>query len=170
MNSFLPGLVARKFRRSRIVAFSTGNVYGLVPRRERRLDESGPAPAGRRVRDELPGPRTDLRALQPGPRHSDGPDPAELRRRDALRRARGPRRKVLAGQPIDLAMGYFNVIWQGDANAMALRAFDHAATPPAVLNVAGPGELGVRQVAERFGKRFGRAGRSSRARRPPTPC
>jgi hypothetical protein len=65
--------------------------------------------------------------------------------------------KVLAGKPVDLAMGYFNVIWQADANAIALRAFDHAATPPAVFNVTGPETLGVRQVAERFAERFGLA-------------
>jgi hypothetical protein len=64
-------------------------------------------------------------------------------------------RKVLAGKPIDLGMGYFNVIWQADANAIALRAFDHVAIPPVVLNVTGPETLGVRQVAERFAERFG---------------
>ncbi|MBV9404905.1 MAG: epimerase, partial [Acidobacteriaceae bacterium] len=31
MNTFLPGLVAERYRHSRIVAFSTGNVYGLRP-------------------------------------------------------------------------------------------------------------------------------------------
>jgi hypothetical protein len=66
-------------------------------------------------------------------------------------------RKVLAGEPIDLTMGYFNAIWQADANALALCAFGHAASPPFVLNVAGPEVLSVRQVAERFGARFGRA-------------
>jgi uncharacterized protein YbjT (DUF2867 family) len=65
-------------------------------------------------------------------------------------------RKVLAREPVDVAMGYFNVIWQADANAIALRAFDHAANPPAVFNVTGPETLGVRPVAERFAERFGR--------------
>src|SRR5439155_7014341 len=31
MNTFLPGVVCEKFCGSRIVAFSTGNVYGLAP-------------------------------------------------------------------------------------------------------------------------------------------
>ena len=31
MNTHLPAIVCRKFAHSRIVAFSTGNVYGLVP-------------------------------------------------------------------------------------------------------------------------------------------
>src|SRR5436190_5768852 len=31
MNSYLPGMVCQKYRRSRIVAFSTGNVYPLSP-------------------------------------------------------------------------------------------------------------------------------------------
>ena len=57
-------------------------------------------------------------------------------------------RRSLAGEPIDLAMGYVNVIWQGDANAMALCALAHAASPPLVVNVAGPEELSVRDVAE----------------------
>jgi hypothetical protein len=48
-------------------------------------------------------------------------------------------------------MGYFNTIWQGDAVAMALRAFDHAASPPWIVNVTGPEVLRVRSVAERMG-------------------
>ena len=53
-------------------------------------------------------------------------------------------RAVWNEQPIDLAMGNFNAIWQGDANAMALAAFDHCAVPPFVLNVPGPELLSVR--------------------------
>src|SRR5207237_1647043 len=68
-------------------------------------------------------------------------------------------RQVLADEPIDLTMGYFNTIWQGDANAMALRAFDHAASPPWIVNVTGPEVLSVRDVSERFGRRFGRSAR-----------
>ena len=51
-------------------------------------------------------------------------------------------------------MGYFNAIWQGDSNAMTLRAFDHVAVPPRVINVAGLEELSVRAVAGQFGRRM----------------
>jgi uncharacterized protein YbjT (DUF2867 family) len=63
--------------------------------------------------------------------------------------------RVQAGEEIDLAMGHFNVIWQADANAIALGALAHTASPPAVFNVTGPEALSVRAVAERFGERFG---------------
>jgi hypothetical protein len=59
--------------------------------------------------------------------------------------------RVQAGQEIDLSMGHVNVIWQADANAMALRAFDHLASPPFVVNVAGPEVLSVRRIAEQLG-------------------
>jgi len=59
--------------------------------------------------------------------------------------------KVWAGHPIDLAMGYFNTIWQGDANAVALRALAHASSPPFVVNVTGPELLSVRRVSELLG-------------------
>ncbi len=64
-------------------------------------------------------------------------------------------RKVITGRPIDLTMGHFNVIWQADASAIALRAFEHVGTPPMVLNVTGPETLAVREVAERLGQRIG---------------
>ena len=60
--------------------------------------------------------------------------------------------KVLAGKPIDVTMGYFNAIWQGDNNAMTLQAFDEAASPPTVINVTGRKMLSVREVAEQLGK------------------
>ena len=60
--------------------------------------------------------------------------------------------QVLAGRPVDLAMGYFNAIWQGDSSAMTLRSFEHVASPPFVVNVAGPEVLSVRRVAEEFGR------------------
>jgi uncharacterized protein YbjT (DUF2867 family) len=60
-------------------------------------------------------------------------------------------RKVWSGQAIDLTMGHVNVIWQGDANAMALCALEHATSPPLVVNLAGPELLSVRRLAEDFG-------------------
>src|SRR5207248_9017922 len=65
-------------------------------------------------------------------------------------------RRVWAGEPADLGMGSFNTIWQGDANAMALRAFAHTASPPWVVNVTGPDLVSVRAVCERCGRPFRR--------------
>src|SRR3954451_3039361 len=54
MNTFLPGLVAQRYRASRIVAFSTGNVYGLQPGSDGRATESTPvAPAGEYAQSAL---------------------------------------------------------------------------------------------------------------------
>jgi nucleoside-diphosphate-sugar epimerase len=155
MNSLLPGLVALQYRRSRIVAFSTGNVYGLVPvSRGGSTETDPPQPVGEYAMSCL-GRERILEHLS----RTLGIPMALIRLNYAAEMRYGVlidlARKVLAGSPIDLAMGYFNVIWQADANAFALRAFDHAATPPMVFNATGPETLGVRQVAERFGERFG---------------
>jgi nucleoside-diphosphate-sugar epimerase len=66
-------------------------------------------------------------------------------------------RKVFEGREVDLAMGHVNVIWQGDANSVALRLLEHCASPPFVLNLTGQETLSVRALAEEFGRRFGRA-------------
>jgi hypothetical protein len=66
-------------------------------------------------------------------------------------------RKVFADEVVDLSMGHFNCIWQGDANAQTLAAFDHLSSPPNVLNVTGPEVLSVRRVCEDFGRLFGKA-------------
>ena len=75
-------------------------------------------------------------------------------------------RAVHAGEPVDLTMGYLNAIWQGDANAMALRAFDHVAVPPFVVNVTGPEQLRVREVCEELGRLMGRTPRFTGAEAP----
>jgi hypothetical protein len=68
-------------------------------------------------------------------------------------------RKVAAGEPIDLAMGHFNIIWQGDNNAMTLLALERASSPPFVLNVTGPEILSIREVGEEIGRQLGKAPR-----------
>jgi nucleoside-diphosphate-sugar epimerase len=62
--------------------------------------------------------------------------------------------QVWRNQPVSLAMGYANVIWQADANAQALAAMSLAKSPPRVLNVSGPEILRIRDVANRFGDLF----------------
>src|SRR4029078_6762234 len=66
-------------------------------------------------------------------------------------------RRVYEGQPIDLTMGYFNAIWQGDANSYALRCLELCEAPPRVLNVTGPETISVRRAADFFARRFQRA-------------
>ena len=63
--------------------------------------------------------------------------------------------RVAAGEPVRVDMGYVNVIWQGDANAQAIRALELATSPPFVVNVTGPERLSVRDTAIRFGELLG---------------
>ena len=64
---------------------------------------------------------------------------------------------MFTGEAIDLTMGFFNAIWQGDANGYALRSLELCSSPPLVLNVTGPERISVRETAEWFGTTFGRS-------------
>jgi nucleoside-diphosphate-sugar epimerase len=154
VNVFLPGMVCRKYRKSRIVAFSTGNVYPLTP-----------VSAGGSKEDDAPGPVGEYAQTALGRERMfehfsrvHGIPVVLLRLNYAAELRYGVvsdvARKVWAGEPVDLTMGYVNVIWQGDANAMSLQAFNHCASLPAVINIAGPEVLSVRQLAEEFGRRL----------------
>ena len=65
-------------------------------------------------------------------------------------------RKVYAGEPIELANGFFNCIWQGDANELILRSLALAESPPSVWNLCRPEVFSVREVAQRLGALLGR--------------
>jgi nucleoside-diphosphate-sugar epimerase len=152
MNCFLPGLVAKTFRDSRIVAFSTGNVYGWTAPASGGSREGDPlAPIGEYAQTAVGRER-----IYDWASRAHGTPMAILRLNYAVEMRYGVLvdigRKVLAGEPIDLRMGHLNAIWQGDANAMALQAFDCVESPPRVLNLAGPETLRVRDVAARFGE------------------
>jgi nucleoside-diphosphate-sugar epimerase len=157
MNSFLPGMVCRKYGRSKLVVYSTGNVYGLAPAGKggsRETDSLNP------VGEYAMSCLGRERIFEHFSRVVNIPL-AILRLNYAVEMRYGVlvdlARRVQTGQPIDLTMGYCNVIWQGDANAMALRAFDHTASPALILNIAGPEVLSVRQVGEEFGRLLGKA-------------
>ena len=96
MNTHVPALVAERYRAARIVAFSTGNVYGLVPVGGAGASEATRADAGRRVRAVVPRPRAHVRVLLGEARHAGPHRPPQLRDRHALRRRLRCRREGLA--------------------------------------------------------------------------
>lgn len=156
MNTYAPALAFERYRESRIAAFSSGNVYGMVP-----VDSGGsiesdtPRPDGEYAMSCLGreriyeyfsrdlGVRTSIIRLNYA---------CELRYGVLVDIAQW----VWNGQPVPLAVGYLNAIWQRDANAVSLRSLLHAASPPYVINVAGPETLPVRSVALALGKRMQR--------------
>ena len=156
MNSLLPALVARRYRRSRLVVFSTGNVYPLVPVASGGAsEETPPAPLGEYAQSCLGRERlvADASARY-------GTPAAILRLNYAIDLRYGilldVARRVQAGEPVDVTMGNVNVIWQGDANAAALRSLPLAGSPPLVLNVTGPETVSIRALALRFAALLGR--------------
>jgi nucleoside-diphosphate-sugar epimerase len=152
MNCYLPGLSAERYKHSKIVAFSTGNVYGLTPVSGGGSREDSPLnPLGDYAMSCLGRERMFEHFSR-----SNGTPVSLIRLNYATEMRYGVlvdvAQKVFRGDEIDLAMGHLNAIWQTDANAMSLAAIAHAASPPYILNVAGPELLSVRKVAERFGQ------------------
>lgn len=154
-NAYMPSLVAERFARSRIVVFSSGNVYPLC-------DAAGPGPA-----ETAPvGPVGEYAQSVLGRERifehfseSRGTAVAIMRLNYAVEPRYGVLRdladKIAAGSPVDLRMGYVNVIWQRDANSIALRLLERCASPAFILNVTGPQRLSVRSLAERIGRALG---------------
>jgi hypothetical protein len=157
MNSYLPAIICRYFQDSRIVAFSTGNVYGLTPVADSGSTEAdAPAPVGEYAMSCLGRERMFehfSRTLRIPTALIRLNYACELRYGVLVDIAQ----RVWTGQPVDLAMGHLNTIWQGDANAMTLQCFSHVASPPFVINLTGPELISVRVVAEEFAARFKKA-------------
>jgi hypothetical protein len=152
MNAVLPAYVCRKFRGGRIVAFSTGNIYPMVPVTSGGATESTePAPLGEYAQSCLGRERVFEHFSR-----TNGTATALVRLNYAVEMRYGVlvdlAKRVLAGETIDLSMGNFNCLWQGDANAMTIQSFNQAASPPFVLNLTGPETLGVRAVCEQLGR------------------
>jgi nucleoside-diphosphate-sugar epimerase len=154
MNTLVPANCAERYRDSRIVAFSTGNVYALTPIAIGGSCETDqPAPVGEYAASCLGRERVfEFYADRYGTRV------AIVRLNYAIDLRYGVlvdlALRVWREEEIPVAMGYVNVIWQGDANRIAIECLTHAASPPFTINVTGAQALNVRQLAERFGQAF----------------
>jgi len=154
VNSYMPALVADHFKGSRIVAFSTGCVYPLVPIESGgSLESDTPTPVGEYAQSCLGRERmfefgskkyqTEVCLIRLN--YS-----VELRYGVLVDIAT----KVKNEEAIDLSMGYFNVIWQGDVNDVVLRSLGICESPAKILNITGEETLSVKEVALEFGKLF----------------
>ncbi|MBP2000969.1 nucleoside-diphosphate-sugar epimerase [Paenibacillus shirakamiensis] len=155
MNSYLPGRVAEKFKQSNIVSFSSGNIYPLTPiSLGGASEESSVGPVGEYAQSCL-GRERIFEYFS----HQYGTPVVNFRLNYAIDLRYGILLEVATavkeGRPIDLGMGQVNVIWQGDANEMAIRSLLIADSPAVTLNITGPETVSIRWLAERFGTIFG---------------
>lgn len=155
MNAYLPGRVGLKFRDSRLMVFSSGNVYPMVPITSGGATEDTPVdPVGAYAQSCVGreqvfrhfANRFNTRVLLFRLNYA-----IDLRYGILLEIARAVRN----GNPIDLSTGNVNVIWQGSANEYAIRSLLHCDNPPRVLNITGPETVSIRWLALEFAKRFG---------------
>lgn len=157
-NTIAPMHVSERYRQCRIVALSTGNVYPNVSvstggcREDHALTPGGEYANAAIARERL---------FQYYSRSDTQANPTALLRLNYAHDLRygvltDIATKVWKEEPVSLDVGYFNAIWQGDANAMCLHAFRHCESPSQAINLTSPDIYSVREVAEQFGKMFGR--------------
>lgn len=161
MNVIVPAIVAKAFAGSRIIAYSTGCVYQLLPADHQGSAETdSPAPVGEYANSCLGRERMFEYYSQ-----KCGTPVLQYRLNYAVDLRYGVlpdiARAVWEEREVSMAVPTFNCIWQGDANNRALLCLEHTATPPAVLNITGPETLETRDVAEKFGQIFGKPVRFS---------
>lgn len=156
MNAYLPGRVAEKYKDSRIVVYSTGNVYPYTQIGSGgATEETKPEPVGEYGQSCLGRERMfqHFSSVYETPLVLYRLNYAiDFRYGVLLEVAKA----VLAGKAVDLSTGYVNVIWQSDANEMAIRSLLHCESPSKILNITGPETVSVRWLAAEFGKHFGK--------------
>src|SRR5688572_27959715 len=155
MNAHVPALVAERFARSRIVAFSTACVYPFVSTAGNGAAEEVPptAPSGEYANSCVARERMFQHFS-----HQFSTPGRLLRLSYAIDMRYGVlhdvAQKILRREPIHLAMGHANIIWQGEANDWALRCLAHCEAPTSPLNISGP-RISIREVAKALGQRLG---------------
>ncbi|MDQ6478656.1 NAD(P)-dependent oxidoreductase [Dyadobacter sp. LHD-138] len=154
MNAYLPGRVAEKYKDSRIVVYSTGNIYPYTQVGSGgATEETKPEPVGEYGQSCLGRERIFQHFSS-----VHGTALVLYRLNYAIDFRYGVllevAKSVLAGKAVDLSTGYVNVIWQSDANEMAIRALLHCNSPSKILNITGPETVSVRWLAAEFGKHF----------------
>jgi nucleoside-diphosphate-sugar epimerase len=156
MNTVVPAQVAQHFRDSRIVAFSTGNVYPFVSAEQGGCVESdAPAPRGEYAQSCLGRERIFEYYSK-----KFGTPCLIFRLNYAIDLRYGVlvdiAQNVYEGKPVDLSVPAVNVLWQGDANSYAMRSLELCASPARILNVTGPETIQVLRAAEFFANRLQR--------------
>lgn len=155
LNSYLPGRIAEKYKGSSIVVFSTGNVYPLVDVTSGGATENyQPAPVGEYAQSCLGRERVFEYFSK-----KNGTKILNYRLNYAIDMRYGVlveiAKAIQQKKPIDLRTGHANVIWQGDANEIAIRCLNICSSPPNTLNVTGPETVSIRWLANEFGKLLG---------------
>ena len=154
-NTLAPAYVAERYPAARIVALSTGNVYPLGPVERGGADETeeltplgeyANAAVARERIFQYYASRTGVAVTLVRLNYA-----VDLRYGVLVDIAR----KIVESGLVDVTMGYFNCIWQGDANDMILRSLKLAASPPAAINLTGEEVHAVRDVATRLAQSMG---------------
>lgn len=154
-NTVLPARVMQRYSASRVVALSTGNVYPFVAAATGGCAETVPPnPVGEYAMSCLGRERVISHVAQ-----QRGIGVVVVRLNYAVEMRYGVlvdlASTLVRNEPIDVSMGQVNLVWQGYANEVVLRALRHTASPPLVLNVAGPETVSVRQLASTLALQLG---------------
>ncbi len=166
MNCYVPAIVSKRFRSSRIVSFSSGNIYAHVPVTSGgSVETDEPQPVGEYAVSVLGRERINEHFCR------TFSIPMSLLRLNYATELRygvlvDLAQMVWNNEEVDLSMSHVNVIWQAEANAMSLQMLEHTATPPCIMNIAGAEILRVREVCEDFGRLLDRTPRFIGAERP----
>ena len=151
MNAYLPGRVAEKYAQSKIVAFSSGNIYPFMPVDGPGANESTkPSPIGEYAQSCLGRERVfesfSIKNKTPMLIYRLN-YAVDLRYGVVFEVAKS----VFNEKPVDITTGYANVIWQGDANSYAIRSLLHCESPAKFLNITGPEKVSIEWLANQFG-------------------